>query len=194
MQGADSSARRPSHGSSYSYERANSRRDRRLVRRDSSRRGIDGEDVAPPLRDVRRSPERPTRNVTFCVDGVAEYLESDRQHEPRFAAVHRRGRQGPKRGELWTRWRGADARWTPGGSACSTASSARRRRPCPRLFRRPCPGLPTPAEPSTAYRYSDDRAADRPSVDRADRLACADEPLVSGKPYCLLRFRRRDDA
>ena len=29
-----------------------------------------------------------------------------------------------------------------------------------------------------AYRYSDDRAADRPSVDRADRLACADEPFV----------------
>ena len=51
-----------------------------------------------------------------------------------------------------------------------------------------------PTADERAYRYSDDRAADRPSVERADRLACADEPLVPGKPHRLLRFCRRDDA
>ena len=56
-----------------------------------------GEDVAPLLRDVRRGPERERpaeKRDLLRGRRRGGYLESDRQHEPRLAAVHRRGRPG----------------------------------------------------------------------------------------------------
>ena len=55
--------------------------------------------MAPLLRDVRRGPERERpaeKRDLLRGRRRGGYLESDRQHEPRLAAVHRRGRPGSK--------------------------------------------------------------------------------------------------
>ena len=115
--------------------------------------------------------------MTFYVDGVAEdtwkatvvslgsplYIGADVQGKTLDGAVD----------EVYV----ARTRWTPGRSACSTASSARRRRPCPRLFRRPCPrGFDASAEPS-----ADDRPTGLPTTARPTALPSI-APTVSPAP------------
>ena len=149
-----------------------------------------GEDVAPLLRDVRRGPERERpaeKRDLLRGRRRGGYLESDRQHEPRLAAVHRRGRPGLQ-----------NARWRCG-------RGVRLRGRAGRLAGRRALRHHQPAAVGRAHGSSDVRAhgasdaSAEPSADAAaepgavaganpgaDDHACADDARVRVRPRGLL--------
>ena len=131
--------------------------------------------VAPLLRDVRRggAPEGersvPPRERDPLrgrpQGGVLE--ERDRQHEPRLAALHRRGHQG-LRNARWGRGRGVRLRQGSGP-----------------LAGRGAPRHPQSAADGRAVRRTD-AGAEPSAVSLADAHVGADGPRVPGQPRGLL--------